>query len=187
VKRDSIEYFNTIFKPLFLCFQETGNGTNEARNPCKVTLPNNKYFVKRMDPTTPGCRGLYLGYQVSCQAVLENNSYIYLVSLNNLRNHSKCSVGNVFIPTKKHSLQVRYAFSEFFTWLHNHTNHPSILLGDFNMSTSDLQDKLSNSNFDNWFILPINGSPISWTRGRYSPDIDHALVNSRMLDKISSA
>ena len=55
------------------------------------------------------------------------------------------------------------------------------------MSTSDLQDKLSNSNLDNWFILPINGSPISWTRGSYSSDIDHALVNSSMLVKISSA
>jgi len=140
VKRNSIEYFNTIFKPLFLCFQETGNGTNEARNPCKVTLPNYKYFLKRM-------------------------VYIY-------------------IPTKKHSLQVRYAFSEVFTWLQNHMNHLSILLGDFNMSTSDLQDKLSNSNLDNWLILPINGSPISWTRGRFSLDIDHALVNSSMLDWI---
>jgi hypothetical protein len=57
--------------------------------------------------------------------------------------------------------------------------HPSLLLlGDFNMSNADLQDKLTNSNFDNWFILPINGSPISWTRDRYSSDIDHVLVNS---------
>ena len=39
----------------------------------------------------------------------------------------------------------------------------------------------------NWFILSINGSPISWTRGRYSSDIDHVLVNSIMLDKISCA
>ena len=60
-------------------------------------------------------------------------------------------------------------------------------LENFNMSTSDLQDKLSNSNLDNWFILLINDSPISWTRGRYSSGIDHALVNSSMLDKISSA
>jgi len=151
VKRDSIEYFNTMFKPLFICFQETGNGTNEARNLCKVTFPNYKYFLKRMDPTTPGCRGLYLGYHVSCQAVLEDNSYTYLVSLTtySLWNHSKCSVGNVYIPTKKHSLHVRYAFSEVFSWLQNHTYHPSIFLGDFDMSTSDLQDKLSNSNLDN--------------------------------------
>ena len=139
-----------------------------------------------MDPTTPGFRGLYLGYHVSCQAVLEDNSYTYLISLTtySLWNHSKCSVGNVYIPTKKHLLQVRYAFSEVFTWLQNHMNHLSILLGDFNMSTSDLQDKLSNSNLDNWLILPINGSPISWTRGRFSLDIDHALVNSSMLDWI---
>ena len=53
------------------------------------------------------------------------------------------------------------------------------------MSTSDLQDKLTNSNLGNWFILPINGSPISLTRGRYSPDIEHVLVNLSMLDKIS--
>jgi len=84
VKRDSIEYFNTIFKPLFLCFQETGNGINEARNPCKVTLPNNKYFLKRIDPTTPGCRGLYLGYHVSCQAVLEDNSLYLSCFFNNI-------------------------------------------------------------------------------------------------------
>jgi hypothetical protein len=55
------------------------------------------------------------------------------------------------------------------------------------MSTDDLQDKLTNNNLDNWFILPINDSPISWTKGRYSSDIDNVLVNSSMLSKISSA
>ena len=56
-----------------------------------------------MDPTTPGCRGLYLGYHVSCQVVHEDNSYSHLVSLTtySLCNHSKCSVGNVYIPIKK--------------------------------------------------------------------------------------
>ena len=38
----------------------------------KLTLPNNNYFQKRMDPTIPDCRGLYLGYHVSCQGVLED-------------------------------------------------------------------------------------------------------------------
>jgi len=70
VKRDSIEYFNTILKPLFLCFQETGNGTNDTRNPYKITPPNYKYLQKRIDPNTPDCRDLYLGYHVSCQVVL---------------------------------------------------------------------------------------------------------------------
>ena len=92
-----------FFKPLFLCFQETDNGTNDARNPCNVTLPNHKYFQKRMDPNTPGCRGLYLGYHVPRQALLEENSYIHLVSLTtySLWNHSKCYVENVYIPIKE--------------------------------------------------------------------------------------
>jgi len=59
-----------------------------------------------MDPNTPGCRGLYLGYHISCQTVLEDNSYTYLATLITYSswNHSKCSVGNVYILTKKHSL-----------------------------------------------------------------------------------
>ena len=95
----SIEYFNTIFKPLYQCFQETRNGTKDVRNPCKVTLPNCKYFQKRVDSNIPGCGGLYLEYHVLCQTVLEDYSYSYLVSLTvySLWNHSKCSVGNVGI------------------------------------------------------------------------------------------
>jgi len=81
MKRDSIEYFNAIFKPLFLCFQETGYGTKDDRFSCKLTLSNYKYFQERMDPYSPGCRGLYFGCHVSCQVVLEDNSYTHLVSL----------------------------------------------------------------------------------------------------------
>jgi len=33
-----------FLKPLFLCIRETGNGTNDARNPCKVALSNYEYF-----------------------------------------------------------------------------------------------------------------------------------------------
>ena len=67
-----------------------------------------------MNPNKPNCRGLYLEYHVSCQVILEYNSYTHLVSLTTCspRNHSKCSVSNVYIPTKKHSLQVRYAISQ---------------------------------------------------------------------------
>jgi len=93
----------------------------------KYHFPNISISRKKMDPNTPGCWGLYLGYHVSCQAVLKDNLYTYLVSLTiySLWYHIKCLIGNVFIPTKKHSLQVRYAFSEVFTWLQNHTNYPS--------------------------------------------------------------
>jgi len=47
----------------------------------KVTLLNYKYFQKRIDPNMPGSKGLYLGFHVSCQAILINNSYTHLVSL----------------------------------------------------------------------------------------------------------
>jgi len=79
VKRASIEYFNTIFKPLLLCFQETGNGIKDDRYSCEVILLNYKYFQKRMDPNTHGCRSLYLGYYVSCQVVLKDNFYTYIL------------------------------------------------------------------------------------------------------------
>ena len=36
-------------------------------------------------------------------------------------------------------------------------------------------------------FIRLNGSSILWTRSKHSVDIDHALVNSSMLDKISSA
>jgi len=39
-KKDSIECFNTIFKPLFLCFQERGNGTKDHK-PLIVLLQEN--------------------------------------------------------------------------------------------------------------------------------------------------
>ena len=136
-----------------------------------------------------GCRGLYLGYYFSCQAVPEDNSYTHLAFLTiySLQNHSTCSIGNIYILRKKYLLHVRYAFSKIFTWLQNHINHLSILLGDFNMSPADLQDKLTDNNLGNQFVLPINGSLISWTRIFYSSDIDHMLVILSMLDKISSA
>ena len=61
-----------------------------------------------MDSNTPGCRDLYLGYHVSCQTVLEDNYYTHFVFLitYTLWNHTKCSVSNVYIPSKKHSLQI---------------------------------------------------------------------------------
>jgi len=44
-KKDSIEYFIAIYKLLFLCFQETGNGSGlKKNNPYRVTLPNYKHF-----------------------------------------------------------------------------------------------------------------------------------------------
>ena len=186
-KRDGIEYFCSIFKPLFLCFQETGNGSKLDDNIfCKVTIQNYRYFRKKAI-NSPGMRGLYLGYHKTCQASLENNEYNFILSLttHSLWNHIKCSIGNIYVPQKKHNLERKTALTETASWLRSHTNHASILIGDFNCSTRKLSDFISS--FAGWTILPISGSNVSWTRGEFCSDIDHVIINDSLLDKISSA
>jgi len=187
-KKDGIEYFNSLFKPIFLCFQETGNGTELTSNsPCKVYLPNYKYFCKRVDKSIPGLRGLYLFYDRSIQASLENNDLNYIISLStySLWNNSKCSIGNIYVPHKNHHTFHRLAKAEISTWLSSHTAHPSLLVGDYNIPLEKLKDWISK--FNDWYILEINGSPISWISGNRKSAIDHAIVNGKMKELIFSA
>ena len=38
-KKDSVEFFISMYKPLFLCFQETGNDSgSSSKYPCRVSL-----------------------------------------------------------------------------------------------------------------------------------------------------
>ena len=185
-KKDSIKYFIALYKPLFLCFQETGNGSgSNGRYPCKISIPNYKYFFKKADDSAPGIRGLFLGYHKSCQASFDSPSYKYIISLNtyNLWGNQKCSIGNIYVPQRRHTISVRTAKSEITSWLQNHSSNPSILLGDFNLSIDSLNVLISNSG--NWMILPLNGSNISWSKGSRQSAIDHALINSSMMNLIS--
>ena len=76
---------NSLFqctKPLFLCFQETGNGSgSSSKYPCRVSLKNYKRFFKKANNEIPSKRGLYIGFHNYCQASLENNAYEYIISL----------------------------------------------------------------------------------------------------------
>jgi len=67
--------------------------------------------------------------------------------------------------------------------LDNHASHPAILVGDFNLSTDNLNSWISNRN--EWSILSLRGSFISLCRGDRESDIDHAIVNSHMLNLLS--
>ena len=186
-KKNSIEYFIALFKPLFLCFQETGNGSGYNSNyPCKVTIPNYKYFFKKADDSIPGVRGLFLGYHKSCQAFFDSSAYKYIISLNtySLWNSKKCSIGNVYVPQRRHKIFVKSAKREIVNWLRNHSSNPSILLGDFNLSTDKLNKLIST--LGNWSILPLTGSNISWCKGNRESDIDHAVVNESMMSLLSS-
>jgi len=50
-----------------------------------------------------------------------------------------CTIGNVYAPTVTHKEERMNAFSEITNWIKKHTNTPSILVGDFNMSKSQLE------------------------------------------------
>ena len=102
----------------------------------------------------------------------------------NLWNNTKCSIGNVYIPQKRHKIFVNHAKREVITWLQNHSSHAAILVGDFNLSSVQLSNWISS--LPGWEIYPVNGSSISWSRGNQSSDIDHALVNSRMKELLTS-
>jgi len=161
-KKDSVELFISMYKPLFLCFQETGNGSgSSSKYPCRVSLKNYKHFFKKANNEIPGKRGLYIGFHNSCQASLENNTYEYIISLYtyNFWNFTKCSIGNVYVPHSGHSLHARAARIEILSWLNSHSSHPSMLVGDFNLPTEKLGNLLSK--FSNWKIIPLWGSSIS--------------------------
>ena len=186
-KRDSIEFFIAMYKPLFLCFQETGNGTgSNGHYPCRVCLPNYRYFFKKADDSIPGKRGLYLGYHKSCQASLDSSSFEYIISINtySLWNNKKCSIGNIYVPQRRHKIFVKCAELEIISWLQSHSSNPSILVGDFNLSVDKLNDLISP--LGNWMILRLNGSIISWSKGNHESAIDHAVINSSMMNLLSS-
>jgi len=47
-KKKSVEFFILMYKPLFLCFQEIGNGSgSNSKYPCRVSLKNYKHFFKK--------------------------------------------------------------------------------------------------------------------------------------------
>jgi len=101
-----------FIKLLLLCFQETGNGTGTKNNyPCKVKIPNYKYFLIKADETIPGKRRLFIGYHKSCQASQDSSSYEYIVSIitYSLWNCSECSIGNIYAPQRRHTIFVQHA------------------------------------------------------------------------------
>ena len=97
---------------------------------------------------------MFLFYHRSIQATIENNDVNYIVSLftHSLWNNSKCSIGNIYIPQKKHYLQHKLAKAEVLTWLSLHTSYPSLLIGDFNTPLEKFQNLISNFD-DTWLKL----------------------------------
>jgi len=91
----------------------------------------------------------------------------------------------IFVPQRRYNSYVKYAKLEITSWIQLHSSNPSILLGDFNLSSVKLSELISP--FNNWMIFTLNGFNMSWYRGGLESDIDHAIVNKSMMNLLSSS
>jgi len=58
----------------------------------------------------------------------------------------KCTIGDIYVSMVTNEERTN-AFSEITNWIKKHTNTPSILVGDFNMSKSQLESLLNKSSY----------------------------------------
>ena len=77
-----------------------------------------------------------------------------------------------YVPTVTHREERMMAFSEITNWLKKRTNSPSILVGDFNMSKSQLESLLNKSSHQ-WFAKNLTSLDFTWARDCKSSCIDH--------------
>jgi len=140
-KRDGIRYFNEIFKPICICLQEVGNSQylNVHSNNYPFLCHYNT-ILRKTNPNIPGMRGLSISVHRSCSFSPDPFEYKYIISVNITSFWGiKCTIGNIYVPTVTHKEERKNAFSEITNWIKKHTNTPSILVGDFNMSKSQFE------------------------------------------------
>jgi hypothetical protein len=75
-KKDSIEYFNTIFKRILLCFQETSNSIKNDNFLCKLTLPNYKIFQEKNGFKYPKVTEVYILLKLLTYIINYMNQFI---------------------------------------------------------------------------------------------------------------
>ena len=180
-KRDGLTYFNSIFKPLCICLQEIGNSNFLSSYSVKYPfLSQYKTLLRRADLNIPGMRGLYIGVHNSCTSSPDPFEYKYIISINLFSLWGvKCSIGNIYIPTKKHGEPRNNALSDLSNWLKNHTDNPSFIVGDFNIKKEELKNFI-NSSSNEWFVMNLDGNQITYFNGGRSSCIDHIIVNKKM-------
>ena len=58
--------------------------------------------------------------------------------------------------------------------LHSKINHPTILVGDFNMPTLEIKSYLSR-HFPDWYVGYLGENVYTWSKGSKSSCIDHII------------
>eukprot|EP00833_Pecoramyces_ruminatium_P010910 jgi/Orpsp1_1/1184942/evm.model.c7180000091668.1 len=188
-KRDGIKYFNDIFKPICICLQEVGN--SKFLNNFTSSYPFLSQYntlLRKADSNIPGMRGLYIGVHSSCSFYPDPFEFKYIISVNISSFWGvKCTIGNIYVPTITHKETRSFAISEINNWLKKHTKNPSILVGDFNMTKSQLEALVDKSS-QQWYALSLSGYSFTWAREGIKSCIDHILVNDQMnkyINKVS--
>ena len=187
-KRDGLTYFNSIFKPLCICLQEVGKSNFLSSYSAQYPfLSQYKTLLRRADLDIPGMRGLYIGVHTSCSSTPDPFEYKYIISTNLLSLWGvKCSVGNIYIPTKKHEEPRNNAISDLSKWLKNHLNNPSFIVGDFNMRKDVLKNIVSTTS-NKWSVMDLDGNQITYFNGGRSSCIDHIIINEEMKNYLNRA
>eukprot|EP00833_Pecoramyces_ruminatium_P010362 jgi/Orpsp1_1/1184394/evm.model.c7180000089342.1 len=133
-------------------------------------------------------RGLYIGVHSSCSFYPDPFEFKYIISVNiSSFCGVKCTIGNIYVPIITHKETRSFAISEINNWLKKHTKNPSILVGDFNMTKSQLEALVDKSS-QQWYVLSLSGYSFTWAREGIKSCIDHILVNDQMnkyINKVS--
>jgi len=117
----------------------------EVGNSQYLNLHSNNYpflchyntILRKADPNIPGMRGLSISVHRSCSFSPDPFEYKYIISVNITSFWGiKCTIGNIYVPSVTHKEERMNAFSEITNWIKKHTNTPSILVDNFNMSKS---------------------------------------------------
>jgi len=165
----------------------------EVGNSQYVNVLSNNYpflchyntILRKADPNIPGMRGLSISVHHSCSFSPDPFEYKYIISFNITSFwRIKCTIGNTYVPMVTHKEERTNGFSEITNWIKKHTNIPSILVGDFNMSKSQLKSLLNKSSHQ-WFANNLTGLDFTWARDGRSSCIDHVLFNCKMKEYIN--
>ena len=128
-KRDSILYLNSIFKPIYICLQETGKSKFLPKDVSSPLIPYYNSVFLRANLKTPWYESTLYWYSFFV-LFLPRTVFIYkyIISVNITSFWSqKCTIGNIYFPQSKWKEERLAAFDELSQWLLFH-NRKTFLL-----------------------------------------------------------
>ena len=161
---------------------------SEIANTLNV-LSNNYLFLcyysrilRKADPNIPGMRGLSISVHRSCLFSSDPFECKYIISVN--INFFFGELNALLIIFMFLRMKERMPFQKLLKWIKKYTNTPSILVGEFNISKSQLESLLNKSSHQ-WFTKNLTSLDFTWARNGRSSCIHNVLFNSKMKEYIN--